>query len=75
MLRVLGKALGVKKGAIVVDACVADMYEAASEKGSSFGESHIGWLHEWIGSLVVAKEVGSNGLSILPNCVDSNVCS
>jgi hypothetical protein len=57
MLRVLGKILGIKHGSIVVDAFISDFYEASMEQVPSFGAAHIEWLHEWIGSLVIAKEV------------------
>jgi hypothetical protein len=63
MLRALGKTLGFKKGAIVVDACISDIYEIMTEKQSlSYGDAYIELLHEWIGSLVVAKEVSCSSL-------------
>jgi hypothetical protein len=66
MLRALGKTLGFKKGAIVVDACISDIYEIMMEKQSlSYGDAYIELLHEWIGSLVVAKEVSSSLLMAL----------
>jgi hypothetical protein len=57
MLTVLGKILGIKHGSILVDALISDFYEASMEQVSSFGAAHIEWLHELIGSLVIAKEV------------------
>jgi hypothetical protein len=41
----------------VLDALISDFYEASMEQVSSFGAAHIEWLHELIGSLVIAKEV------------------
>lgn len=61
MLVVLGRILGVKHGALIVDAFISDFCEEGMDRVSSFGASHIEWLHNWIGSLVVAKEVSSTG--------------
>jgi hypothetical protein len=57
MLRALGESLGIKHGAIVVDAFVSDIFEASIGGLSLSGEAYIEWLHEWIGSLAIAKEV------------------
>lgn len=62
-LRKLGKALGPKHAALVVDATVADLYEACVtriEEGGHqalIGPGQIEWLHEWMGSLIFAKDV------------------
>ena len=57
MLQTLGMSLGFKRGAIMVDACISDFYEASLEQLSSGGEIHVEFLHQWIGSIVVAEEV------------------
>jgi hypothetical protein len=57
MLRALGESLGIKYGALVVDAFVSDTFEASMGGLSLSGEAYIEWLHEWIGSLAIAKEV------------------
>ena len=57
MLQTLGMSLGFKHGAIMVDACISDFYEATLGQLSSGGEIHVEFLHQWIGSIVVAKEV------------------
>jgi hypothetical protein len=61
MLQTLGKALGIKHAAIIVDSCIADFYEAclsrvdAQQHMSGSGQAE--WLHEWLGGLVLAQEV------------------
>jgi hypothetical protein len=61
MFRSLGRALGMKRGAVIVDSCIADLYESCLPRVAIHsllvGNSQIDWLHEWIGSLVVAREV------------------
>ena len=62
MLRRLGQALGSKNAAILVDLLISDFYEATLDHSfstSSVGQAHLEWLHQWIGSLVIVKEVGS----------------
>eukprot|EP00980_Cylindrotheca_fusiformis_P001322 scaffold333_cov133-Cylindrotheca_fusiformis.AAC.48 len=61
MLRDLGAALGPKHGAVVVDRLISDFYEASLQHLTSFGEFQEAFLHQWIGSIVVAKEVGDAG--------------
>jgi hypothetical protein len=56
MLRSLGVVLGAKYGAIFVDVVVSDMFEASLQIPTSH-DSHVEWMHEWIGSLTVVKEV------------------
>jgi len=64
ILRSLGKLLGPKYGALFVDEIISDFVEATlqmpkteidNEKISS--DLLEGWLHEWVGSLIVAQEV------------------
>jgi hypothetical protein len=61
MIRALGTALGPKHGAVFVDSCIADLFEACvsrvEHRQSMVGKSHGDWLHEWIGSIIVAQEV------------------
>ena len=62
ILRSLGKLLGPKHGAIFVDEVISDFMEARLQipkenKNPSSDDSFIGWLHEWIGSLIIAQEV------------------
>jgi hypothetical protein len=73
MMTVLGKILGIKHGSIVVDAFISDFYEASMEQVPSFGAAHIEWLHEWIGSLVIAKEVSLS--QFLPNLLHGSYLS
>ena len=69
ILRSLGKLLGPKFGAIFVDEFVSDFIEAsfqmpkANRDNASF-DAFGGWLHEWIGSLVVAREILLGSFSI-----------
>ena len=50
-LRDMGTILGPKHTAWLVDACVADLYEAAEvmAKASRNGHAQQQWLHEWMG--------------------------
>ena len=58
MVQAMGKALGVKGASMFVDACVADVLEASiAASHSFFGVHQVGWLHQWIGFIVVAQEV------------------
>ena len=62
ILQTLGKLLGPKHGAIFVDEIISDFIEASFQMPTSYhstddNNSFVGWLHEWIGSLVVAREV------------------
>ena len=62
-VQMLGKALGTKHGALAVDSCVADFYEAyislinPSVAGPTAGAAYVEWLHAWIGYLALASEV------------------
>lgn len=56
MLVVFGQTLGGKYGAIFVDNVISDFFEA-SLRIPSHRDSFADWLHEWIGSLVVARAV------------------
>jgi hypothetical protein len=57
----LGQALGPKYAALLVDACIADVYESLTarveRRVSLTGASQTLWLHEWVGVLVAAKEL------------------
>jgi hypothetical protein len=62
ILQTLGKLLGPKHGAIFVDEIISDFIEASFQMPTSYhstddNNSYVGWLHEWIGSLIVAREV------------------
>ena len=62
ILQTLGKLLGPKHGALFVDEIISDFIEASFQMPTSYhstddNNSFVGWLHEWIGSLVVAREV------------------
>ena len=57
MLRSLGMALGTKRGSIMVDCCIANFYEANMHQMPLVADAYLEWLHGWIGSLALAKEV------------------
>ena len=62
ILRSLGRLLGPKYGAIFVDEVISDFIEASFQMPKaninfSSNDLFLGWLHEWIGSLVVAREI------------------
>ena len=68
ILRALGELLGPKYGAIFVDEVISDFMEASFQipktdiinNGNGINHSddlYIGWLHDWLGSLIVAREV------------------
>lgn len=54
MLEAFGTALGAKHGALFVDGVLCDLSEA-SLNIPSHQDSFVEWMHEWIGSLAVAK--------------------
>lgn len=62
ILHVFGNSLGARYAAIFVDSVLADLIEA-SQKMPSGVDSLIEWLHEWIGSLVVVREVVGGAFS------------
>ena len=57
MLRTLGGSIGFKRAAIMIDACISDFYEATLKQIASSGDVHAEFLHQWIGSIVVADEI------------------
>ena len=68
MLRLLGKALGMKQSTIFVDSIIADLYEECLSRVDNqlnlTGKSQVQWLHQWIGSLVLAREVRASVFSL-----------
>lgn len=60
-IRQLGRALGTKYVALLMDAIVADAYESLAdrmERGTPLtGLGQVAWLHERIGSLILAKNL------------------
>mmetsp|Transcript_56910 Transcript_56910/g.138580 ORF Transcript_56910/g.138580 Transcript_56910/m.138580 type:complete len:577 (-) Transcript_56910:3200-4930(-) len=56
MLLTLGRSLGVKYGALVVDSILAD-FSLASQSKPSRDDAFLDWLHKWIGSLVVGRMI------------------
>lgn len=69
VLRLLGRLLGPKHGAIFVDEVISDFMEAALQMPKANGNPpssnlFAGWLHEWIGSLIVAREVLFGSFSV-----------
>lgn len=56
MLHLFGKSLGMKRGALFVDGCIAEIFNACKNI-SPTGRTHINWLDQWAGYLVVANEV------------------
>jgi hypothetical protein len=56
MLEAFGRALGVKYGALFVDGVISDLSEASLHMPSN-PDSIAEWMHEWIGSLIVARVV------------------
>ncbi|MGK3742036.1 MAG: hypothetical protein ACI90V_008890 [Bacillariaceae sp.] len=62
ILQTLGKLLGPKHGAIFVDEIISDFIQASFQMPTSYhstedNNSYVGWLHQWMGSLIVAREV------------------
>lgn len=58
MVHSLGVALGQKGASSYVDACVANVLEACIATTHALeGPRQVNWLHEWIGSIVLANEV------------------
>ena len=57
LLQMLGTCLGHKHGAIVVDGLIADMFESFDTTQQRLAFT-MEWMHQWIGSLVVANKVG-----------------
>ncbi len=66
ILRSLGRLLGPKHGAIFVDEIVSDFLEASFQMPKT---NSSGWLCEWLGSLIVAKEVLWGSFSAASNNV------
>lgn len=71
ILQSLGRLLGPKFGAIFVDELLSDFMEASfqmpkANTHSSSNDLFAGWLHEWIGSLTVAREVLWGSFSVSP---------
>jgi hypothetical protein len=69
ILRSLGKLLGPKHGAIFVDEVISDFMEASfqmpkANSNHSSNDMFVSWLHEWIGSIVVAQEVLMGSFSV-----------
>ena len=62
MVQSLGLSLGSKRVSQFVDALMADLFQSAVhrvESGHSlYNASHAVWLHEWVGSAILAREVG-----------------
>ena len=56
MIRTLGGSLGAKHGAILIDGIISDFFEASFNMPSR-PDAYVEWLHEWLGSLVVAREL------------------
>jgi hypothetical protein len=69
-VRELGRALGIKYGSLAVDSCIADFYEAFLSRVENttttlrMGASYSQWLHQWIGCLIVSREVSPYRCSI-----------
>ena len=58
MLQSLGADLGTKQGALVADALLSDVFEFHIDKMPNiYSAVYTDWLHEWIGSLIVANQV------------------
>eukprot|EP00561_Arcocellulus_cornucervis_P002106 CAMPEP_0185823056 /NCGR_PEP_ID=MMETSP1322-20130828/27608_1 /TAXON_ID=265543 /ORGANISM="Minutocellus polymorphus, Strain RCC2270" /LENGTH=92 /DNA_ID=CAMNT_0028520573 /DNA_START=54 /DNA_END=329 /DNA_ORIENTATION=- len=60
MLNLLGRALGARKGALFVDACIADLSDHASLLHSDMsltGKSQVQWLGRWSGLPVLAGKI------------------
>ncbi|GKZ00737.1 hypothetical protein MPSEU_001025600 [Mayamaea pseudoterrestris] len=70
-IRNLGKALGSKFTALLVDAFIADAYESLAERverhSSLTGVSQVAWLHEQIGAVILAKELLVGAFSVDEN--------
>ena len=62
MVRLLGDAVGHKGASALVDACIADVLEACTAVSHSrSGPRQVDWLHEWIGFVIIAREVSFMG--------------
>jgi len=60
MLSLLGRALGARKGALFVDACIADLNDNASSLHvdmSWTGKSQVQWLGRWSGLPILVREI------------------
>jgi hypothetical protein len=56
MIRVLGESQGPKYAAISIDTILSDFFEATSSAPSA-ASAYLAWLHDWVGGLVVAREL------------------
>lgn len=56
MIRTIGESQGPKQAALSIDAILSNFFEAESDVPSHFS-ARVTWLHEWTGSLVVAREI------------------
>ena len=69
VVRLLGQSFGSKNAFLVIDACLADVFESCVtrvEAGRSLcGLGQVSWLHEWIGAIVVAEQVSTTGLRLV----------
>lgn len=77
ILRSLGRLLGPKHGAIFVDELLSDFMEASfqmpkANAHSSSNDLFAGWLHEWVGSLIVAREILRGSFSFAATKVPSD---
>lgn len=67
ILRSLGRLLGPKHGAILVDEIVSDFLEASFQMPKAKNSSNdlvSCWLHEWLGSIIVAREILLGAFSV-----------
>ena len=76
MLNLLGRALGARKGALFVDACIADLSDHASLLHSDMsltGKSQVQWLGRWSGLPVLAGKILAAAFSGDGGCCNDNI--
>ena len=62
MVRLLRDAVGHKGALALIDACISDMLEACTAVSHSRSSPRqVDWLHEWIGFVIIAREVSIMG--------------
>ena len=76
MVQGIGRILGPKHAAIFVDACIADLFNdcvtRVEAKNSRTGRSQEAWCHQWIGCLILMRDILKGGFSDLGQNINSS---